>query len=66
MGKNLQELVDLAITTTLDAANIILKSRNEFGEIESVILSGKETKIIADQVLDKIILDSMEEVYVRW
>ena len=55
-----QELVDLAKIVAYDAARIASTSREKLGKIKSVVLSGKETKIIADRVLDKIILERLD------
>jgi len=60
MKQDYQELIELAKIAARDAARIISVSREKFGKVQSVVLSGKETKIIADQVLDKIILDRLD------
>ena len=50
------DLIDLAKQTALEAAHEISSESNELKEIQSVILSGKETKIKADEVLEDLII----------
>ena len=54
------DLIDLAKHTTLEAAHIILSKSDELKNIESTVLSGKETKIKADEVLEDLIIRKLE------
>ena len=53
------DLIDIAKQTTLDAAEIILSKSNELNNIEYTLLSGKETKIKADEVLEDLIIKKL-------
>ena len=50
------EMLDLAKKTVTEASQMISTSKSEIKIINEVTLCGKETKIIADQILDNIII----------
>lgn len=54
------DLLELAKSTALDAARIVSSTKNEvIGAVESVILSGRETKIAGDRILEAEILKKL-------
>ena len=55
------ELIDLAKDTALEAGRKISFKSNELKEIQSVSLSGKETKIKADKILEDFIIRCLEK-----
>ena len=58
---NFHELIDLAKQTAIEVAHKLSSSQSNMREIQSVTLSGKETKIIADRVSEEIIIKCLEK-----
>ena len=60
-NESILKLIDLAKHTALEAGRKISSKSNELKEIQSVILSGKETKIKADEIMEDLIIRCLEK-----